>query len=108
MLRTTWMLASMVLLVGGGEQASAGIMGVAGGSGDPAATLGGYAMTPFAPDLRPAGSVSSVPSPLSGSVNFSSPVGHIPSVALWGDPWGNSYTGDVYHNVSGAPLTLTL
>jgi hypothetical protein len=35
-------------------------------------------------------------------------VGHISSVANWGDPWNNSYTGDVYHNISASSLTLTL
>lgn len=101
-------LAAAGILLGSEGMARADIIGVAGGSGDPGPTLGGYTMTPFAADPGPLFALeTSLPSPLGGVVGFSQPVLHT-DVALWGDPWRNSYTGDVYYNFSFPPVTLTL
>jgi hypothetical protein len=86
----------------------ADIIGVAGGSGDPGPTLGGYTMTPFGADPQALFiQETSLPSPLGGVVGFSPSVEHL-NVADWGDPWKNSYTGDVYFNNNFPPVTLTL
>ena len=104
-------LAAVGLFLGVAVQAKAGLIGVAGGNGNPGPMLGGYTMTPFPADPQ-ANLIyeTSVPTPLGGSVSFSPAVFHLNSTALWGNPWGNSYTGDVYANYgpSLSPVTLTL
>lgn len=98
---------SMVVLAGA-TAASAAIIGIDGGTDAPAATLGSYTMTPFAPDGRATYSeVSSVDSPLGGSVDFDT----VTSLRRIGNGWGtwsHGYAGDVYYTNEATTLTLTL
>jgi hypothetical protein len=80
------------------------------GSGAPPATLGGATMTKFAADGRATLTmVSSVPSPLGGSVGFSPSLEHRKvSDGTWAT-WSNGYTGDVYFSgFSGTTATLSM
>jgi len=100
-------ICTIVLCISTGAQAA--ITGLALGTGAPPATLGSYAMTPF--PLDPQGSpVTSVASPLGGSVGFSQSLNHATVGGGWAT-WSHGYTGDVYHDpaASGSlSLTLTL
>lgn len=64
------------------------------GTGAPPATLGPYAMTPFAPDSQPEGAVGGVAGP-TGTVAFPAPLEHELVGAGWAT-WSNGYSGDVY------------
>ena len=87
--------------------ARAGIFGEAHGTAAPAATLGGYAMTPFPADPRPLSwDVTSVDSPLGGSVDFSSEMMHF-SIPTWPN-WSHGYDGDVYWTKLAHSIELTL
>jgi hypothetical protein len=95
----------------GAKQANAAIIGVGGGTGDPASTLGPYTMTPFALDNSPGGTIiNSLASPLGGSLTFSYSLSgeSAPSTSQW----GNSYTANVYLPATNSgmnpDLTLTL
>ncbi|MFH1718728.1 MAG: hypothetical protein ABIF19_15340 [Planctomycetota bacterium] len=95
-------VAVLLLAVGG---AQAAITGVALGTGAPPATLGPYTMTPFL--LDPQGSpATSVPSPLGGTVDFSTSMTHVTVGAGW-STWSHGYTGDVYWTYDSS-VTLTL
>lgn len=98
-------LAVLTLAVG---SAQAGITGVALGTGAPPATLGPYTMTPFPDDARSEFSiVSSVPSPLGGSVGFS-PSLDLRTVGSGWATWSHGYTGDVYFTGGASSVTLTM
>ncbi|HLP02827.1 MAG TPA: PEP-CTERM sorting domain-containing protein [Opitutaceae bacterium] len=87
--------------------AFAQIVAVHGSTAAPGAALGPYTMTSFGADLRPAfSSVSSVDSPLGGSVLFSTPQ-EIRSIGGGWATWSHGYTGTVYFG-GGTSLTLTL
>jgi hypothetical protein len=74
----------------------------------PPATLGGLPMTPFPPDPTPTFvDVSSVTSPLGGSVGFSIPLNHR-TVGMGWATWSHGYTGDVYFSDGATSVTLTL
>lgn len=78
------------------------------GTGSPPATLGGYAMTPFGADSQQLfANVTSVTSPLTGSLTFNPALDHVVIGNGW-STWSNGYTGDVYVNYSSDPLTITL
>jgi len=95
--------ALAVLILSGGAQAA--ITGVALGTAAPPGVLGPYTMTPFA--LDPQGSpVTSVASPLGGTVDFSAPLTHLMVGVGWGT-WSHGYTGDVYWEL-GNSVTLTM
>jgi hypothetical protein len=86
--------------------ARASIFGEARGTAAPAATLGPYTMTPFPADTRPLDNhVTSVDSPLGGTVDFSIQLLHL-TIPTW-PFWSHGYAGDVYltTNVS-VELTL--
>lgn len=86
----------------------AALTGVDGGTGAPAATLGGYTMTPFPADVRADLSlVSSVASPLGGDVTFDSPL-QIRTVPTTWATWSHGYTGPVYWTQGRSAATLTL
>jgi len=86
---------------------SAAIIGVAGGMGAPAATLGTYTMTPFPLDGRPLFNlVTDVPSPLGGTVDFSVTMYHVRVGSGWAT-WSHGYTGDVYPVSSSGPYSGT-
>ncbi len=87
----------------------AGIWGEGGGTAAPAATLGGYTMTPFPNDTRPSGDyVTSVNSPLSGTVGFSIQMIHFDISQGWAS-WSHGYSGDVYWTTTDITLMeLTL
>jgi len=88
--------------------ASAGITGFAGGTATPGATLGPYTMTAFAPDGRPLfHDVTSVSSPLGGTINFSIPMDHVRIDDGWAT-WSHGYTGDVYSTDCHTAVTMTL
>src|SRR4030095_5959487 len=88
--------------------AQAAITGVAGGDGAPAATLGPFSMTQFAPDPRAEFDVVSfVPSPLGGDVGFSPDLTHLIAGSGWGS-WSHGYTGDVYWTDGGLSASLAL
>jgi hypothetical protein len=75
--------------------ARADIIGEDRGEVAPAATLGGYTMTPFPADPNPISwDVQSVVSPLGGTVDFDIKLMHLTSVHFGG--WSHGYTGDVY------------
>ena len=98
-------LAVMTLAVG---NVQAAITGVALGTSAPPATLGSYTMTPFPDDARPDFTiVSSVPSPLGGSVDFS-PSLDLRTVGSSWATWSHGYTGDVYYSVLASSATLTM
>ncbi len=90
--------------------ARASIFGEARGTAVPAATLGDYTMTPFPADPRPTipkPYVTSVDSPLGGTVDFSIQLLHF-TIPTWPN-WSHGYTGDVYWttiNISSVELTL--
>ncbi len=87
----------------------ASITGVPLGTSAPPAVLGPYAMTAFGPDPQPEGSdVTSVASPLYGSVGFSAPLNHRIVGSSWAT-WSHGYTGDVYftgYELSSVRLTM--
>jgi hypothetical protein len=86
--------------------ASAGITGIDLGTAAPPAALGTYAMTPFGPDSQGLFTdVTSVASPLGGSISFSLPINHRLVGVGWAT-WSNGYTGDVYYS-NGATDVLT-
>ncbi len=102
-----FVVASSILLVSS-LNLQATVVGVAGGTAAPAATLGPYTMTPFPADLRGEGaSVSSVPSPLGGDVGFTPSTNHRTIPTGWAT-WSNGYTGDVYSDFSSTTMTLTM
>ena len=97
--------ALAVLILGGGAQAA--ITGVALGTAAPPGVLGPYTMTPF--PLDPQGlflPVTSVASPLGGTVDFSAPLTHYTVGAGWAT-WSHGYSGDVYFE-PGTSVTLTM
>jgi len=78
------------------EFTRAEIVGVAGGYGPPGPTLGPYEMTPFPLDERPLYDlVVDVPSPLGGTLDFSTALQHRQVGQGWA-VWGHGYAGDVY------------
>ncbi len=80
------------------------INGVALGSVAPTSSLGGFSLTPFAPDLSPDGNdVNAI-----GPVAFSQTVRHDVVGIGWGT-WSHGYAGSVYDTGSSVnPTTLTL
>lgn len=89
--------------------ASAAIIFADLGTAAPPAVIGGYTMTPFPADpTAQFVNVTSVASPLGGTVDFSYALNH----RLVGDgwsTWSHGYAGDVYFtNGSVADLTLTM
>ena len=96
--------ALAVLILSGGAQAA--ITGVALGTAAPPGVLGPYTMTPF--PLDPQGSpVTSVASPLGGTVNFSASLTHYMVGAGWAT-WSHGYTGDVYFSPQSPTVILTM
>jgi len=81
---------------------TAHITGLGFGDGPPPSMLGPYVLTPFGPDPQLPGHVTSVASPLGGSVDF--------SVTLNGfvTTWGHGYTGDMYETSKPLPETVRL
>lgn len=101
----TMLLICLVALPPCAAQAS--IIGSAGGTAAPAATLGGYAMTSFPADIRPLGNyVTSVDSPLGGTVGFSPDLFHL-AIPFWPN-WSHGYSGDVYWTALAHSIELTL
>jgi hypothetical protein len=76
----------------------------------PPATLGGYSMTPFAPDSRPLfEDVSTVPASEGGTLQFDLPMLHLMvDENGWASNWGHSYKGDVYFSNGRHQLVMTL
>ncbi len=88
--------------------APAGITGFAGGTAAPGATLGPYTITPFGADGRPLYTgVTSVDSPLGGSVDFSIPLEHYRVGDGWAT-WSHGYLGDVYYTNGASDVTMVL
>ncbi len=88
--------------------ASAAITGLAGGTAAPGAMLGPYTMTPFDLDGRPLYSaITSVDSPLGGSLDFSDPLEHRRIGSGW-LTWSHGYLGDVYYTNGLSTVTMTL
>lgn len=78
------------------SSAGAAITGVNGGTAAPGSTLGGYSMIQFGTDSQASDvDVTSVATPVGGSVGFSPTVEHTTIGDDW-DTWSNGYTGDVY------------
>ncbi len=102
----------VVLFVANVHPVQATIMGVALGTGAPPSALGPYTMTAFGPDPRPSGPysppVTSVDSPLGGTVNFNSPMTHYTVGGSSWSTWSHGYTGDVYSRGLHAVVVLTL
>ena len=86
----------------------ANITGVSLGTAAPPPALGSYTMTPFPADPQPNYTVvSSVASPLGGSVGFSPSLEHRIVGSGWAT-WSHGYTGDVYWTQGGTSAALTL
>ncbi len=86
----------------------ASITGVPGGDIAPPPTLGPYTMTLFGSGPSAVfDPVSSIPSPLGGSLGISPDVIHLDVPTTWGS-WSHGYTGEVYWTDGGLSLTLTL
>jgi len=86
----------------------AGIAGIAGGTGAPGPTLGPYGMISFPDDTRDNYStVSSVDSPLGGTVDFSIDMSLREIGSGWAT-WSHGYTGDVYFTDGATDVTMTL
>lgn len=103
----------VILLLGMVGVASAGVNYVSL-TPDPTAApptpniLGPYTMTPFPADPSSDGSVlSSISSPLGGSLGFTGDVQHLIAGSSW-STWSHGYTGDVYWTQAGTSLTLTM
>ncbi len=78
------------------------------GLSSPPSTLGGYAMTPFADDPRAnLTSVTSVASPLGGTLGFGAAVS-LREIGDGWDTWSHGYAGDVYVAEGLTSLTLAL
>ena len=102
-LTTICALSVLILAVG---SAQAAITGTSLGTGAPPGTLGPYTMTPFPSDPQPQGSsVTSVASPLGGTVDFDATLAHVTVGSGWAT-WSHGYTGDVYYFANGVTLTL--
>jgi len=96
-----------IVLIAVPQLAMANITGVAGGTAAPAPTLGPYTMTGFGDDASPTFTyVTSVDSPLGGTVDFSVPLYHYETPGGWAT-WSHGYTGDVYY-ADQAYVELTL
>jgi hypothetical protein len=96
------------LALASGAQA-AGKIGFSGkpGTHGPPAKLGGFTMTPFAPDDRTLGNVvTDVQGPL-GKVHFNESLVHQRVGVGWSN-WGNGYMGDLYFIESPSSVSLTL
>ena len=79
------------------------------GTNAPPGTVGGYTMTPFAPDGRPEFNFETqvdVPSICRKTIDFSIPADHRVVGSSWAT-WSHGYTGDVYF-VNGQTITITL
>ena len=95
----------ILLLATGGAQAD--IVGVSLGTDAPPGVLGPYAMTPFPVDPQ-GSSVTSVDSPLGGTVDFFISMTHLTVGSGWAT-WSHGYTGDVYFTgYYSSSVTLTL
>ncbi|OHB75070.1 MAG: hypothetical protein A2W31_04885 [Planctomycetes bacterium RBG_16_64_10] len=104
--RYTLLIAMAVAVVC--STASANIVFTDLGTAAPPASLGGFAMTPFPDDLRDNGtSVTSVASPLGGTVDFSLALVLTEVGSGWAT-WSHGYTGDVYFDVQASSVTMTL
>ena len=105
------LIMSLTILASIGK---AGLVGVAGGTASPSASLGLYTMMPFPADSQLAGytPVSSVESPLGGFVVFDSPLLHAVTPGEW-LTWSHDYNGDVYitaydHSATDQSVTMTI
>jgi hypothetical protein len=99
---------SAVVVLSMATAASADVFGVAGDTGAPAATLGPYTMTPFGTDASPLGSnVTSVASPLGGTLDFSVPMARGQIGWSWGT-WSHGYTGDMYYTNGATAITMSM
>jgi hypothetical protein len=83
------------------------ITGVALGTAPPPSTLGPYTMTAFDPDPQPHDFVTSVASPLGGTVDFSIPLYHSTVGYDWAT-WSHGYLGDVYATYGPLSVMLTM
>jgi hypothetical protein len=78
------------------------------GTAAPPATLGGFAMTPFPDDgFAPFDPVTSLPSPLGGTVDFSPTMMNLEVPSSWAT-WSHGYTGDVYWTQGATSVLMTL
>ena len=92
-------------------QADSGIVFVGTpGTGAPPATLGPYAVAPFAPDSRSIEGypdVTSVPGP-TGDLLFDRGMSHRHINDGWSSSWSHGYTGDVYFSNYQSQVVMTL
>ena len=94
-----------VLILAVTPAAKADLWGMGWGGIAPPGSLGPYTMTPFGPDPQAAGytAVSSVASPLGGTVGFSPSLLHALTPSEWAT-WSHGYTGDVYYQPATDPM----
>jgi len=86
----------------------ASIMGAALGTDPPPPVLGPYTMTSFPADSQAEYAlVTSVASPLGGTVDFSAELDHRIVGSSWAT-WSHGYAGDVYYTNGAMSVTLTL
>ena len=97
-----------VLILAVSPAAQADLTGMGWGDVAPPGSMGPYAMTPFGPDPQAEYAVvSSVASPLYGTVDLSPSLQHLLTPGSWAT-WSHGYTGDVYYTQGGLSATLTL
>jgi hypothetical protein len=101
-------VATAFAVAAGAAVAGIGVS-TAPGTSAPPPTLDKYKMTPFGNDSRPVfGSVTSVPTPLGGSIVYDQALTHVKIGQGWAS-WSHGYTGDVYHTASsGNPNEVTI
>lgn len=102
-------LASVAAGLSVASTSFAAIIGVAGGTAAPSATLGPYTMTPFANDTRANFTTvsSTQATPIGGVVGFSPNVSLREIGAGWAT-WSHGYTGDVYAAFGDGTVNITL
>jgi hypothetical protein len=104
-------VAATAFAVSAGAAVAAIGVSTAPGTNAPPATLDKYKMTKFGNDARPVGGlVTSVPSPLGGSIVFDQALLHAKIGQGWAT-WSHGYTGDVYPTYLSGNLdqvTMTL
>lgn len=98
------------MAVAAAGSASAASVAVSTGTGAPPATLGPFSLVPFPDDASlEGGSVSSLPSPLGGDLQFSPAVQHLVVPGTW-STWsqGNPAGLDVYFSNGASSVNMAL
>jgi hypothetical protein len=105
MKRSLLILAAAMMIV---PAASAAVVYDAGpGTGAPSGTLGPYTMLPFVDPSGVFSTVTSIPSPIGGTLDFSLGMSHRVIGSGWAT-WSHGYFGDVYYSNGATAVTMTM